>query len=359
MTAAGAVVRHSPFGIAPGGEAVRLWTITDDASGITIAISEWGATIQSVRTPDRNGRSGEIALGFPDHASYVAPEYVAARPYFGATIGRFANRIAGGRFVLDGIEHTIPANEGGNALHGGVRGFDRECWAGVEIDGGVRMSRTSPAGEQGFPGELSVVVEFRLDANTLRIAYEARTDALTVVNLTNHSYWNLDGAGSTTVLDHVLQVESDTYLPIDEHLLPIGTLEPVQGSPFDLRRPTMLRSVLAADHIQLSRAGGLDHSFVLRPPAAIGGRAAVVLRSPATGRSIAITTTEPAAQIYSGNALDGTLRGHGGRAYGSRSALAIEPQHFPDSPNRRTFPSTALAPGEVFRSWTSYRFGLD
>ena len=352
-------VSAAEFGRLPTGEQIRLWTLEDAERDLTIAVSEWGATIQSVRAPDRWGHVAEIALGFPTLEGYLGETYQARTPYFGATIGRFANRIARGRFELDGVVREIPTNEGVNALHGGTRGFDRRLWESDGLPDGVRMHRVSPDDEEGFPGTLDIAVRFRLADGALTIEYEATTDQRTVVNLTNHSYWNLAGAGAQSVTGHLLQVVADSYLPVDETLIPIGTLEPVVNSPFDFRRSSLIEDRLAASHLQLDRAGGIDHTFVLRPGIGVdGGREAVTVTDPGSGRILRVTTTEPGVQVYTGNFLDGAYIGHDGRPYGPRCALVLETQHFPDSPNRPAFPGTVLSPGARFRSWTRYVFSM-
>lgn len=344
-------------GTLPDGRDVVQWTIEAPSLGIAVAVLEWGATIQSVRTPDRDGRLDEIVLGFPDLDGYLDPVYRARNPYFGSTIGRYANRIAGGAFTLDGVDHSIERNEGTSALHGGRHGFDQHLWQSTELPDGVRMSRLSPHGEQGFPGTLDVAVEFRLTDGVLHVEYQASTDRRTVINLTNHTYWNLGGPSSSSVMGHLLQVAADSYIPIDDDLVPIGTVEPVHQSPFDFRSACRVGDRVDSDHLQLVRAGGIDHTFVVRP----NGhrlREAARLVEPMTGRSLIVATSEPGVQVYTGNMLDGTFVGHDAARYGRRSAIAVEPQHFPDSPNRASFPSTVLAPGSLFRSASSFEFGL-
>jgi aldose 1-epimerase len=353
-------VTSAEFGRLPNGEPIRIWTLVDRERDLAVAVCEWGATIQSVRAPDRRGRVDEIALGFPALAGYINAAYRARNPYFGATIGRFANRIARGRFELEGVVREIPANDGVNALHGGPRGFDQRRWDADGLPDGVCMHLLSPDGEEGFPGALDVEVRFRLADGALTIEYEATTDHRTVVNLTNHSYWNLAGAGERSATDHLLLVAADSYLPVDETLIPIGTLEPVANSPLDFRRADTVESHLVGPHLQLERAGGIDHTFVLRPGAgAHGMRDAIAVSHPGSGRRLRITTTEPGVQVYTGNFLDGSFAGHGGRRYRWRSGLAFETQHFPDSPNRPAFPSTSLSPGMRFRSSTRYELSAE
>lgn len=342
----------------PEGDEIWLWTLTSASSGIAVSVLSWGATIQSVRTPDRAGTINEIALGFPQPNDYLNPAYRAHNQYFGSTIGRYANRIARGQFNLDGSGWSVSRNEGPNTLHGGDRGFDQRVWEVAEIASGVRMSRISDDGEEGFPGRLEVAISFQLDDTELRIDYQARSDARTVVNLTNHSYWNLAGAGTETVMGHKLEVLADSYLPIDEEFIPIGSLEPVRHSPFDFRTAGRIGDHIAPEHQQLDRAGGIDHTFVLRP-AATQIRRAAILSDPVSGRTLTLGTSEPGLQVYTGNKLDGTFRGHGANPYVAHSAIALEPQHFPDSPNRQGFPSTILTAGRTYTSATTYTFGRD
>ncbi|MEN2739615.1 aldose epimerase family protein [Microbacterium sp. X-17] len=350
-------VTARPFGETPDGRLVRLWTMHDADRGVTVSVMEWGACIQSVRAPDRSGVSSEIALGFPRLADYLRDEYRRHNPYFGATIGRYANRIAQSRFSLDGVEYRPQANEGPHLLHGGAEGFDGRLWSATPLDDGVRLEYTSPAGEGGFPGTVRVTVEFTLIDGDLTLETRAESDARTVLNPTNHSYWNLAGDEAESAAGHLLRIDADSYLPVDDQLIPIGTLEPVAGSPFDFRQLGPLDERLGQNHLQLERAGGIDHSYVLRPPQdAERLRPAVTIQHPGSGRTLKFATSEPAVQLYSGNALDGRFLGHGGRAYGRRSGIAVEPQHFPDSPNRPAFPSTVLGVGKRFTSSTRMRF---
>jgi aldose 1-epimerase len=344
-------------GLTPDGKEVARWTLESPEHGVTVSVLEWGATLQSVRVPDRDGEAAEITLGLPTLQDFFSSAYLARNPFLGATIGRYANRIARGEFELDGFHHQLSRNERGNALHGGALGFAQRLWGSTELPDGVRLSRLSADGEEGFPGNLEVAVEFRLIDAELHVDYQASTDRRTVINLTNHAYWNLAGdAAVGSAMRHVLQVEADSYLPIDDELIPIGTLEPVRHSPFDFRHPRQVGASLNDTHLQLERADGIDHTFVLRPTQR-KLRQAMTVCDPTSGRTLSIATTEPGLQVYTGNQLDGSLSGHGGRAYERRSGLAFEPQHFPDSPNNRGFPSTVLAPGRLFRSTTRYTFG--
>jgi aldose 1-epimerase len=351
---------HTPFGTLEGRTDVDRFTLSDGA-GVEVAILTYGGILQEVRVPDREGRPAGIALGFDALEGYADPGYRAANPYFGAVVGRYANRIAGGRFTLDGREYQVPANNGPNALHGGPEGFDGRVWAAEPLREagavGVRLRLTSPDGDQGFPGTLAADVTYRLEPGLLRIDYRATTDAPTVVNLTNHTYWNLAGAGSGTAEHHVLEVPAADYTPVDATQIPLGRDAPVDGTPFDFRAPRAVGDRLREGHPQLVAGRGYDHHFVLAR--AEGPALAARLHDPGSGRVLEVRTTEPGIQVYSGNFLDGTLRGHGGRQYRQGDAIALETQHAPDSPNRSDVPSTVLRPGETYASTTTFAFGTD
>jgi aldose 1-epimerase len=302
--------------------------------------------------PDRDGRPANVVLGFDRLQGYLDhPD-----PYFGALIGRYGNRIAEGSFTLDGAEHRLPVNNGANSLHGGETGFDRRLWTATPFDSGLELRLVSPDGDQGYPGTLNVTVRYTLTVeNALRIDYLATTDAPTVVNLTNHSYFNLAGEGTGDVYDHLLQLDASQFTPVDAGLIPTGEIAPVAGTPLDFREPVAVGERIRAGHAQLEHAGGYDHNWVLDRPAEGLTRAARV-SEPTTGRVLTVHTTEPGVQFYSGNFLDGTMRGTGGRLYRQGDGLALETQHFPDSPNQPAFPSTVLRPGETYRSTTVYEF---
>jgi aldose 1-epimerase len=343
------------WGAIPTGELVQLYKLVN-AGGASARIATYGGALVSLEMPDKSGRMGDVTLGFD-----TLEDYLAVRPYIGALIGRYGNRIANARFPLEGRIYTLAANNGPNALHGGTRGFDKHVWAAAPFEGadgvGLVLRHISPDGDEGFPGTLAVEVRYTLtDANALRIEYQATTDAPTVVNLTNHAYFNLKDAGRTSVVDHVLQVDADHYNPVDPTLIPTGGPASVQGTPFDFREPHTIGERIDANDEQIRRGGGYDHNFILRRRTKDGLERAAVLSDPTTGRVMEAWTTEPGVQVYSGNFLDGSDKGKGGTAYQRRAAVCLETQHFPDSPNQPEFPSTALYPGQTYRSTTEYRF---
>jgi aldose 1-epimerase len=330
-----------PFGETAAGAQVELFTLA--AGGVEVAIVTYGGAVQSVLAPDRDGNRANIALGFPTLHGYVA----SAAHYFGATIGRYANRIAAGRFVLDGVAHELSRNDGGNCLHGGAGGFHTKIWDVLEASPGLLvLAYASPDGEMGFPGALETRVEYRLEGRDLRIDYRATTSAPTVVNLTNHTCWNLAGEGSGSVDDHVLLLDASSFTPVGPKLIPTGEIAGVDGTPLDFRAPIAIGA----------RGCRYDHNFVLD-----GRDGSLVLAArvvdPGSGRTLDVLTTEPGIQLYTGTSLDGTLRGTSGRPYRQGDCVALETQHFPDSPNRPAFPTTVLRPHEIFESTTVYRFG--
>lgn len=340
-----------PFGTTADGEPVVRHTLQRD--GLRLRVLSYGAIVQSLELPDAGGRAVNVVLGFAELGDYLA--HNSPGPYFGATIGRYANRIAGGRYVLDGMEHAVTRNDGPNALHGGADGFDRRLWEVAErTEHAVRLRRTSPAGEEGHPGRLTVDVTYALPGDgVVAIAYRAVTDAPTVVNLTNHTSFNLAGEGSGTVDGHVLEVRAARYLPVDATAIPAGRPATVAGTPLDFRSPAAIGPRVRAGDAQLAVGRGIDHAYVLDDED--GLRLAARLRDPGSGRELEIRTTEPGLQVYTGNFLDGALVGTGGRRYRQGDGLALETQHHPDSPNRPDFPSTVLRPGEVFASRTEWR----
>ncbi len=344
------------WGALEDGTPVHLATLRN-AGGFEVRISDFGATIVGVRAPDRDGELGEVTLGFEHLADYLTPAYRAAGPYFGSTVGRYANRIGGARFTLDGRDYKLAANEGDNQLHGGPQGFDQAIWAMELLDGeiGVRLSLTSPDGDQGFPGTLRVSVEFAItpNADTLIARYRAQTDRPTHVNLTAHPYFNLDREGAATIREHQLEVLAGAFTPADAASIPKGEVALVAGGPLDLREPARLGERL--DHPDLAGSRGLDHNYVLPGDVTTDPRLAARLSETRTGRRLEVWTTEPGLQVYSGGYLP-ELTGQAGERFGREGGVALETQHFPDSPNRPAFPTTRLDQGQVWRSQTQWRF---
>ncbi len=352
----GARVTRTPFGQTPSGEAVDLYTLTN-ARGLEARIMTYGGTVVSLKVPDRSGALGDIVLGYDSLAGYLAKS-----PYFGAIVGRYGNRIARAQFTLDGTVYRLPANDGVNSLHGGTIGFDKAVWHGEGFRNqrgvGVVLSHTSPDGDQGYPGNLSVRVTYTLtDSNRLIVEYRARTDKATPVNLTQHSYFNLAGDSAHDILGHILWINAGRFTPVDSALIPTGELAPVAGTPLDFTVATPIGSRIAQDNEQLRRGRGYDHNFVLnRADSGLTHAARVV--EPGSGRTLDVYTTEPGLQFYSGNFLDGTIIGKGGHVYRHRSGFCLETQHFPDSPNHPAFPTTILRPGHEYRSETVFAFGV-
>jgi aldose 1-epimerase len=355
----GPTIGHEPFGSA-GGAAVTRYTLRNSA-GLTVKILTYGGIVQSVTLPDRHGRDVELVLGFPTVDDYVAhnsPE-AGGGVYFGALIGRYANRIALGKFTLDGVTYQIPVNNNGNALHGGTAGFDKKVWSATTALGAgtasLRLEYVSPDGEMGFPGTLTTAATYTLDEeNRLTLSFHATTDKPTVVNLTNHSYWNLAGESCGDVYDQVLWLDSDRYTPVDATQIPTGAIDPTAGTPLDFSHPAAIGARVAEADQQLLIGQGYDLNWALRG----GGGAKPVLaaraRDPHSGRTLTISTTEPGIQFYSGNFLTGTLVGTGGTAYRQSYGFALETQHYPDSPNHPGFPSTVLRPGQVYKQATVF-----
>ena len=352
-----ASVARVGFGALPdSGGAIEQFILTN-AHGIEVRAITYGAIITSVRTPDRAGQLGDIVFGYDSLSGYVKDA-----AYFGALVGRYANRIAHGRFSIDGQEFTLATNDGPNALHGGRRGFNKVVWTGEQFTHGdtvgVTLRYLSKDGEEGYPGNARVAVTYSLTpADELLVDLEATSDKATIVNLSQHSYWNLHGGGQGTILDHLLTLDASGYTPVDSTLIPTGTVTPVAGTPFDFRTPTAIGARIDAPDAQLRFGRGYDHNFVLDRKGA-GPSHAARLADPVSGRTLDIATTEPGIQFYSGNFLDGTVRGKSGQVYAHRGALALETQHYPDSPNQPSFPSTILRPGDTLRSRTVFSFGV-
>lgn len=387
----GLSISSSSFGNLPtgnpripnGGAAVTRYTLSN-ARGMTVSILDYGGIIQSLYVPDRRGHEDDVTLGFANIDGYTNAAYITSNPYFGALIGRYGNRIAGGKFSIGGHDYSVDINNNANTLHGGFIGYDKELWDATEIppnNGAVGLRLTSfpgfpanspgRAGEgctpslsqpgipntctTGYPGNLTISVTITLNnQNQLRFHYVATTDAPTVVNLTNHSYWNLSGEGSGTIYDHQLRINANNYTPVDSGLIPTGQIAPVAGTPFDFTRFHAIGERIRGNDQQLVFGRGYDHNFVLNNPHP--GNLAAQLFDPASGRLLTILTDQPGLQFYSGNFLDGTLYGTSGRQYRQGDGLALETQHFPDSPNHANFPSTELDPGQTYDSTTVYEF---
>lgn len=358
------VVRR-PYGTLPTGERVELFTLRN-ASGVQVDVTNYGAIITRVLTPDKHGKVDDIVLGFDSLDGYLKDS-----PYFGAVVGRVANRIARGHFTLDGTTYSLAVNNGVNALHGGLRGFDKVVWTPSTLSSagaqGLSLRYVSKDGEEGYPGDLAVTVRYTLNSrNELVVDYEATTTKATPVNLSQHSYWNLAGTGTSSppnaalpgIGNHVLTINASAYTPVDSTLIPTGVIANVAGTPFDFRRPTAIGARIGDNNTQLKYGGGYDHNWVLDRARRNSLVQAVHLMEPTTGRTLDIRTTEPGLQFYSGTFLDGSLTGKNGRRYPHRSAVALETQHYPDSPNHPNFPSVILRPGRTFRSQTVFVFGV-
>ena len=344
-------IESSDFGTVDG-ETVRLFTLTN-ASGASAGIVEYGGIVVSLEVPDRDGTPGDVVLGYD-----TLDAYIEDTPYFGAITGRYANRIAKGSFELDGTVYELPVNNSPNSLHGGIKGFDKVVWKGTPTASGdgVEMVYVSADGEEGYPGELSTKVTYTwTDDSELRIDYEATTDKPTVINLTNHSYFNLKDGGASPILDHELTINADTYTPVDATSIPAGEIASLDGTPLDFRTPTAIGDRIEDDHEQIGFGAGYDHNYVLNREDE-GLALAATLYDAHSGRAMDVLTEEPGVQFYSGNFLDGHHIGKRGVAYQHRSGLCLETQHFPDSPNQPDFPSTVLRPGETYTTSTVYRF---
>lgn len=351
--------KKSSFGKTASGEPVDLYLLTNK-NGVEAAISTYGGAVVSLKVPDRRGTLEDVVLGYDTLEGYEKDKV-----YFGAIVGRYANRIAHAEFTLDGETYTLAKNNGENTLHGGIRGFNKKVWAAKAIPGkdsqALELSYLSKDGEEGFPGNLKVTVTYTLmDSNKLRIEYSATTDKKTVVNLTNHSYFNLAGAGSGDILGHILQIEADKFTPVNSGLIPTGELRDVTNTAFDFRKPTAIGARIDSNDEQIKLGGGYDHNFVLRSwekPSGETPAARVV--EPQSGRVLEVWTTLPGMQLYTGNFLDGTVKGKGGIGYTRRSAFCLETQYYPDSPNQPKFPSPVLPRGERYHAMTLYKFSVE
>ncbi|MGE5581045.1 MAG: aldose epimerase family protein [Bacillota bacterium] len=343
-------IQKELFGTTGEGKTAFLYTLSN-SKGMTIKITNYGGIITSILAPGLNGKMADVVLGFNTFG-----EYLSGHPYFGAIIGRYGNRIARGRFSLNGKEYKLATNDGPNHLHGGLAGFDKKIWEAAEIsnpqEAGVKLSYLSKDGEEGYPGNLAVVVEYLLnDRNELTIRYQATTDKPTVINLTNHSYFNLAGEGSGNILNHQLTLNADHYTEVAEGLIPTGELRPVKASPLDF-------TVAKAIGAEIAKVeGGYDHNYVLNKKPNELSQAAKVYE-PISGRTMEVFTTEPGIQFYTGNFLDGANKGKAGKSYGKHAAFCLETQHFPDSPNHPEFPSTILNPGDTYHQATVYKFSV-
>ena len=349
--------RYGESSVEPGRE-VHEYTLAD-GGGVEVVVLTYGCILARVLTPDRDGRRADVALGLS-----TLQEYETRNPFFGCVVGRFANRIGGARFELDGHEYHVATAHPPNALHGGIRGFDKQVWEVVrEISEGgavgLELRHLSPDGDQGFPGNLEARVTYTLAGGDLRVDYQATTDKTTVVNLTNHSYWNLRGEGEGSIQDHVVTLAASYYTPTDAGQIPTGEIAPVAGTPLDFRQPKPIADGLRSDYQQVALARGFDQNWIVDRPDDHSLVLAARVLEPTTGRTLEVLTTQPGIQFYTGNSLDGRVYGPSGRAYRQGDGLALETQHFPDSPNRPSFPSTVLRPGETFRSTTVFRFGTD
>ncbi|HET9178265.1 MAG TPA: aldose epimerase family protein [Terriglobia bacterium] len=346
-------IKRSVFGTMPDGQEVHLYTLTN-SSGMQLAITNYGARIVSVQAPDRNGKMADVVLGFDN-----LPDYMKYNTYFGALVGRYANRIGGAKFTLDGKVYHLPVNNGPNSLHGGIKGFDKRFWTAEEVQGdgpSLAMTYSSKDGEEGYPGNMQAKVVYTLAKdNSLKIDYSATTDKDTIINLTNHSYFNLAGEGNGDILKQVLMINSSKITPADATQIPTGKIIDVGGTPFDFRKPTPIGARINEDNQQLKIGKGYDINYILDrkgPGLELAARA----YDPKSGRQLEVWTTEPGIQFYSGNFLDGSIHGKGGKAYGSRSAFCLETQHYPDSPNHPDFPTTELKPGQTFHEVTVFKF---
>jgi aldose 1-epimerase len=349
-------MKKEAFGKTSDGTPVDIFTLSNK-NGVEARITNYGGIVVSLKVPDRQGKLDDVVLGFETLDSYLK-----GHPFFGAIAGRYGNRIGKAKFTLDGKEYKLAANNGENSLHGGRVGFDKKVWTARDVsEKGVprlELKYTSPDGEEGYPGNLSVTIVYSLtDQNELKIDYDATTDKPTVVNLTNHSYFNLAGAGNGDILNHEVMIDADRFTPVDQGMIPTGELRAVKGTPFDFTKPMKVGARVEQNEEQLNFGKGYDHNWVLNHPA---GKLSLAVRvhEPTTGRVMEVLTTEPGVQFYIGNFLDGKLIGKGGKTYPRRAGFCFETQHFPDSPNKPNFPTTTLRPGERYRTTTVYKFSV-
>jgi aldose 1-epimerase len=353
FTMSAATIQKSDFGKTSDGAAVALYTLKN-SKGMEARIITYGGAIVSLKTPDRTGAMGDVVLGYDNLAGYTG-----GKAFFGALVGRYANRIAKGQFAIDGATYNVPKNDGENALHGGLRGFDKRVWTAREMPGGaLQLTYVSKDGEEGYPGTLTATVTYTLtDENTLRIHYAAVTDKPTVLNLTNHSYFNLKGDGD--ILGHMVTLNADKFTPVDAGLIPTGELRLVEGTPFDFRHPRTPGERIGQADQQLKLGKGYDHNWILNRTGVANGAlslAARVAEPGVSGRVMEIYTDQPGVQFYTGNFLDGTEKGKGGKVYNVHAGFCFETQHYPDSPNKAAFPSAVLRPGQKYDTTTEFRF---
>jgi aldose 1-epimerase len=345
-------ITEQAWGALPTGETISLYTLRNE-KGIQATISNYGGRLVTLKVPDRDGKFADIVLGYDSLEPYTKPN-----PFFGTLVGRYANRIANGEFTLDGKKYTLAKNNGPNSLHGGLKGFDKKAWQAQITQKGqaLQLTYVSPDGEEGYPGTLTSVVTYSLsNDNALTIDYAATTDADTVLNLTNHSYFNLAGHGNGKILDHELMITADRFTPVNANLIPTGELKSVGGTPFDFRQPTAIGARIDSPDQQMQYGKGYDHNFVLNRAGDTPTLAARITE-PRSGRAMDVLTTQPGVQLYTANHIEGEIKGKEGAIYHFRGAYCFETQHFPDSPNQPNFPTTVLKPGEKFHQITSFRF---
>lgn len=344
-------VSKEPWGKSTSGKPVEIYKLSD--KDLQVRITTYGARVVSIDAPDRDGKMADVVLGYDSLGAYEKDRST----YFGAIVGRYGNRIAKGTFRIDGKSYHVPVNNNGNALHGGPAGFSGKVWKAAVVPDGVEMTLVSPNGDMGFPGKLTAHVRYTVDGKSLEIHYSATTTKPTVINLTNHSYFNLSGNGSGNILNEELMIPADRYTPVDTTQIPTGQLAPVKGTPFNFLTPIAIGARIHEPNEQLTIGGGYDHNYVLNNVGS-GLHLAAKVYDPVSGRTLTVTTTEPGVQFYSGNFLDGTNTGKGGVKYQKYAGFALETQHFPDSPNEPKFPSTLLNPGQTMHSETVFTFGV-
>jgi aldose 1-epimerase len=356
-------ISHAAFGKTPDGIPVEIYTLRN-SKGAEARIMTYGGIVEKLTMPDKNGKFADIVLGFDNLDGYVNPGYVKGCPYFGALIGRYGNRIGGGKFTLEGKTYTLATNNGPNSLHGGIKGFDKVVWKAVKADIGpqgprLELNYLSKDGEEGFPGNLNVTATYTLtDDDALRLDFTATTDQPTVCNLTHHSYFNLAGQGNGDILSHIVYINADNTTPVDSNLITTGEIKPVDGTPFDFRKPTAIGARINDPDTVLQYGPGYDHNWVINKPLGQLGLMARVYE-PTSGRVMEVFSTEPGLQFYTGNFLDGSITGKDGKVYQRRNAFCMEPHHYPDSPNKPQFPTTELKPGETYHNTIEYKFSVE